>query len=180
MPRGRPPGSKNKTAKFLHYIPKKWEAWHESVVIRSVMGTSNTELAELFGVSVTHISNILNCPQALEVKNRIRDQIINEGSDATTKIAGIRDKALKRVEQYLDNDTLATNNPHQTMSLTLQALKLTMPDEVVKTGDTVINNNINAQQNVLIANPEFIERIAKGLEISNQIEEAHRLKAANE
>lgn len=180
MPRGRPKGSERKSAQFQHYNPKKWEAWHESIVIRSVLGASNKDLAEKFGITPQHVSNILNCPQAVEVKERIRNQIVNEGNNVAERVAGIQELALQRMQEYLKKDELATGNPHQTMDRAMQAFKLTMPESIKTNPESVQNNSLTLQQNILVANGEFMERLTKGLEISNQVQEKHRLKIVNE
>lgn len=176
MPRGRPKGSKNKTAQFLHYNPKKWEAWHESIVIRSYLGESNKDIAEKFGITPQHVSNILNCPQAQETKARLRQQILDEGKNVAEKVTGIQELAMKRMKEYLENDALISSNPHQTMDRALNAFKLTMPEEVPNVPATGPGSITNIQNNILIANPEYMERLSKGLEASNRIHEKAQLK----
>ena len=87
------------------WIPKRWEEYYNQIVIlRALNLKSNTELAEYFKVTPQHVSNILNTPQAEE----LRERIFNTALDNTKRVSieGLINKALERVSAVLDNDEI--------------------------------------------------------------------------
>lgn len=176
--RGRPKGSTNKGPSFKHYTPKRWHPWMDSLVLAKIAGATNEELAEKYEISIVHVSNILSTTQAQELIDKVRSELIAQSSTVSDRLSKIRELSLKRIEEVLANDSLATNSP---LSFVDRALRFfEMASENVKdkpaAGNTIINGN------VLVANSDYVERIGKGLELSNQIAErkVQALKEQNE
>lgn len=111
--RGRPVGSKNKSAKFENYNPKRWHPEFDLFVIESVSGKSNEEIGRLHGYTAQHISNILSTPQAREIKERIRSSINTEfETNLKERFAKIGEKAIRHIESFIeDENSLASKSP---------------------------------------------------------------------
>lgn len=170
---GRPVGSKNKAAKFKHYKPKKWQEWMTALVLASKIGKSNKELAELFEITPEHVSNILSTDEAEAVTLTLRKSLLEQSTDMASEFTKLAEMSLKRIKDVMANDTLAINNPFPMLRASLEVMKLTFPKE--ESGVSSPQGNINIQQNnnILVANPEYLERITKGLETANEIAVIH-------
>lgn len=173
--RGRPVGSTNKDKGGLtRYNPAKWEAWMTQLCIMSNAGYSNIELAKQFEISETHVSNLLCSDRASSIQTSLREKLIKAGSG---EINELRSLASKRLKEFLEDDTLKTNAPIQFANTAARVLQMTFPSSggSKEKGDVnvTINQQNNLQQNVLAVNPEYMQRIADGLEKSNRVEELH-------
>lgn len=180
-PRGRPRGSKNKSPGFLHYNPKRWEPWMDALVLASISGAANKELAKDYQISETHVSNILNTEMAQTIRLRIRKKVLDATTDVTEKLTKLQDTAIKRMAEVLDNDTLAVNSPMSMATLAKEIFRLVKTDSPDKEKEkaTSIQNTTNVQNNILVANPEYVARIQKGMELSNEIQQ-RRLEQGKE
>lgn len=177
--RGRPRGSKNKSPGFHHYVPKRWEPWMDSLVLAKIAGASNKDLAESFEITVAHVSNILSTTEANLIKLKVRKEILEKSEELSDKLTQIRDLSAKRMLEALQNDTLATNSPLSMASLAKELFKIASPAVVAENTAKQVTNNI-AQQNILVANPEYVNRIEKGLTLSNEIQERRLQLVAND
>lgn len=174
--RGRPKGSKNLSTQFQHYEPKKWEPWMDELVIYSLVGKkSNVELAKMFDITEGHVSNLLCTKHALERKEIYRQAVLDSNPDISAQMASIQRKAAKRVNAFLDNDKVAEQSPIAFTSLAKGILAMTFPKGDSPVG-TNITNTTNIQNNVLATNPEYLERVTKGLEGSMRVSELHEKK----
>lgn len=85
------------------WVPRRWEEFYNQIVILAALNLkSNTELAEIYNISPQHVSNIINTPQAAE----LRERIYNISLDNTKKISieGMILKAMERINSVLSND----------------------------------------------------------------------------
>ncbi len=166
---GRPPGSKNRAAQFLHYNPKRWQPEFDLIVMKSIAGADNEEIGREFGYTPQHVSNILSTQQAKDLKEKIRSTIETEfDSNLKTRIAGIGAKTLKHIEDFVARDDLADKSPFQFI------------DRVTKIAQSVgaigsdtkssVNNNTFVQGNALIINGEQADRIKDGLFKSTELD----------
>lgn len=174
---GRPLGAKNKAAKFKHYKPKKWHPWMTSLVLHHCSGRTNTDLAQMFEITPEHVSNILSTENAGTIREEFKKQILSTSPDIADKMARVASKAFGEMENFLGNEVVKGQSPLAFVDRAMRIFDMTFPvahpeiaeKGISRHGDT----NINIQQNVFLANREFIERITKGLEDSNRIAVIH-------
>lgn len=166
--RGRPIGSVNRSAKFTHYNPKRWQPEFDLIVIESIAGKSNEEIGRLFGYTKEHVSNILSTAKAQEIKERIRESI-NKGVafNIQERLAAIGEKAIERMEAFIDNDNAADASPFKFI------------DRVVKIAQTVnVGGASPGNGNTTIVNGNAIvlnsthtsnlkDALAKSMELDN-------------
>lgn len=173
-PRGRPKGSRNQSVQFNSYHPKKWEAWMDGLVVHHICGKTNKELSKLFDITEGHVSNLLNSPQANERKELYRSEVLKSAGDVASKLAHIQELGLKRVTDFLKMDELAKSSPITYVSQAKEILKMTFPKGEVTPPPS--GNVTNIQNNILATNPEFMERMVKGLETANEVALMHEEK----
>lgn len=158
--------------------PKSWKPEYELIVAASATGMSNVTLAEKFGFTKEHISNILNCEEAKKIQAQILGRLRQQSlEDVPTQLARARVLAAKRVLNVLENDTLATNSPMAIFDRSLQTLRFTqpggdpesIPGSVVN--NTVINNNV--QQNNFTLLTERAKNLHEGLAAALEVEKLH-------
>lgn len=167
---GRPKGSKNKAAKFNHYKPKRWEPWMTSLVLAHLSGKfTNQQIADDYNITATHVSNILSTQEAEAIELSVRKNLQESSKSVADRLLAIQDKAVKHIEGFINRDDLAVNAPFNYIREVKDILKMTFPTEAESKGN--VTNNI--QNNVLVANPEFVQRIAEGLETSNRVAVIH-------
>lgn len=174
--RGRPPGSSNKDkGGFARYNPAKWEGWMTTLCIKSNAGFSNSELAVEFEITETHVSNLLCSDRAKIIRDELKKKLIEAG---TGDLNELRVLASKRVKEILEDDSLRTNAPVQMANIATRVLQMTFPTSSGSSkekGDVnvTINQQTNLNQNVMAVNPEYMQRIAEGLEKANRVKEIH-------
>lgn len=130
------------------WIPKRWEEYYNQIVIlRALNLKSNTELAAIYKVSAQHVSNIINTPQAEE----LRERIFNIALDNTKKISieGMVNKALERVNAVLNNDEVFEK---KTEFVTGVALKMIAHKMDKKEGSG--NINVHAGQAIIFSSAD--------------------------
>lgn len=172
--RGRPKGSVNKATQFLHYNPKKWEPWMESLVLASVAGNDNKTLAERYEISITHVSNLLNCPQAVEVRRKVSNELLKSSRDIADGIDRIRTKALKTVEKALDNNGFVDASPYSSAMLAMKAYETFGGKGKKDSNEDNSGGNTTINQNILVANPSFMKTLTEAVEKSNNIKERNQ------
>jgi hypothetical protein len=104
--------------------PKKWHPVYHEVVLLSALGYKNTEIAAEKGFTTVHISNILNTPQA-KVLFQILSKRLEKRYDETIeqRMEKVANKAMSRVEEVINNDTLFEKNPLGIFDRAIVALK---------------------------------------------------------
>jgi hypothetical protein len=82
---------------------QKWLPHYEQIVALSCTGVSNKYLADKFDYTPVHISNILNTPQAKQIKQVILEKAraVTLESDIPERIERIKDAALSVVEEVM-------------------------------------------------------------------------------
>jgi hypothetical protein len=159
---------KRREAKFNHYSPKRWHPEFDLIVYASFAGKSNVEIAKEFGYTPVHISNILSTVQADRIRNELRSKINDNVDDTiTNRMKSISDKALERVEKFMNNDELFEKSPFAFVDRAMRAATLNKESS----SDPKVNININSQVNNI--GNEAISRIASALEISNEVKQLH-------
>lgn len=120
---------------FSSFIVKDWQAWMTEVVVLHASGMAIPELRVRFGRTDKHLRNILNTEQAKEIVRKIQSNSIKSlGTDASTKITAIKEKALDQMLELVSNDELKETSPFAFWEATR------------KTADTVSKMNAPAPQ----------------------------------
>lgn len=168
MPRGRPAGSVNRSAKFLHYSPKRWQPEFDLIVIESISGKSNEEVGRLFGYTKEHISNILSTEEARKVKERIRAQINHEFQGTLQeRISNIGAQAVKKIEAFISDDTLYTRSPFMFVD---RALKIAQASNTLASSEGKSNNTTIVNGNAIVMNGEQASNIRDALLKSKELD----------
>lgn len=117
----KPPVFKHKKRKWQ---PKKWEPIYDEMVLMACMGRDQSEIARRFGYTRDHVCVILNTKQALVTKRLFLDKL-QQTIDATIaqRIEAIKDKALMRIAQTLNDDELYKQTPIQVFDRSVVILK---------------------------------------------------------
>lgn len=149
--------------------PKKWEPFHEQIVALSCMGRSNKEIAETFGYTPQHISNIINTPQAALVRRRILTNL-QEKVDAgiPRRLGDLADKATQRVAQVLFDDNLFERSPFAVVDRSLAVLR-----GVGKLKTVSEMEGGNKTNNTIIFTSEDAADIRAGLAKAREASERH-------
>jgi len=151
----------SRKAKFTRYSPKKWPPQFDAIVLASIGGKSNKELAALFGYTEQHISNILCSEKANEIKESVRKKLLEE-NPVTDKLKAISEKAIERMEKFINNDQLATASPFHFVDRAIRMQSVLNPAKEEPKEKNVINNN------VLIASPSMVSGLFEAIEKSNE------------
>lgn len=104
--------------------PREWTAFHESIVIRSMLGKSNTEIATEIGYTPQHVSNILNSPEASMARRRVLE-VLRTGvaSSIDERLSDLADKAVVRLSQVMNDDELFEKSPFAVVDRGLSILR---------------------------------------------------------
>lgn len=174
--RGRPIGSGlGKQSGFSNYKPARWHPEFDLIILESINGNSNETIAEKYGYTKQHISNILSTEEARKVKERIRGTIEEEGKRCfKERIASIGEKALEHVEKFiLDDAGLAERQPFMFLD---RALKIGSSVGVMNSGSEKQSGSngpmqqINVAGNAIIMNNEKADALKNALNDSMELE----------
>lgn len=99
------PKELRKPAQFKHYQPKRWHPEFTLVVMGSISGKTNLELASEFGYTHQHISNILSTSQAEEIREKVRLGLDKhfEGT-IIERVNRIGEKAIQKIESFVEDE----------------------------------------------------------------------------
>jgi len=152
------------------WVPKKWRPEYEVIVAMDSMGMSRDNIIkEFFRLSGTlytpqHITNICNCPEALQIKQK-RSEQLREGQTLTIqdRLEQLKHKALNRVERIIENDEIFDKSPFAVVDRAFKVLELGKPST---TNGGLINNNFN---NTLVISEEAARILADGTNKANEV-----------
>lgn len=132
--------------------PKEWRPEYEAIVALSCTGTSHKLLAERYGYTPVHISNIVNSDVGKELSNIILQNLRKLSTESLPqKIEGMQQVAVKRMEEYLSNDIVAQTDPQRMFDRALKfASEFGLPGIQMQKGGVNININKNTQNNVIL------------------------------
>lgn len=156
--------------------PKRWEPveWrpeYTEMVTMSVCGFSNIAIAEKFGYTTVHISNILNTNEAKSLKQIVnekwRENLLTKVPDRLTRIEDI---ALQNVTTVLADKTILEKSP-------MAVLRASM--DVLKGLGRLKGDGVQVQVNTNVANqtpiPEsLMPNILESLEASRRVDERYK------
>lgn len=114
----------NGKAKFTKWIPKKWRPEYARVVALSATGLSNKVVAEKTGFTKEHVSNILNLPQAEELRERIIKAMEKQATtDIPNALQRIAEKTVQRLETLVNDDEKFKDSPFAIIDRGMDVLK---------------------------------------------------------
>ena len=144
----------------------RWKPIYDMIVAGHIMGKKNTELAADYDYTTVTITNILRSDQAQIMIKNAHDTIranlnvkVEESVDIQTRI---RQRALERAEEFLNNDEAAKNSPFAYMNTIKSLTGLSAPSVNAPT-----SVNVNVQNNNNISKEHF-DRLSTALEISSK------------
>lgn len=162
----KPPTFKHKKKRWE---PKKWEPIFDEMVLMSCLGKSQIEIARRFGYTTRHTNAILNSKQAKVTKRLILTKLQETiAQTIEQRIAGIKDKALTRIAQTLNDDKIFETAPMAVFDRSVTVLKGTgVLKESASGGSGDVKGNI-------FINADDLKGIREGLAVAN---DAKRLNA---
>ncbi len=158
--------------------PKDWRPIYEAMVALCVLGEKTQgQIAKEFGYTEAWLSQIMNSPKGKEVQAQIirntRDRSIG---NVTDRLRDIQELALKRMEDVIRDDKIATKSPLAIFDRSALFLKNTgvikdsqaSPAPVSQAG-TVINQT----NNTLIVSGKDADNLRDGLNKANEVKSLH-------
>lgn len=99
-------------SKLTKWKPRKWDVVYDQIVVLDTLGKPQKEIAEMFGYTVQHVSNIVNCPQASLTRGKVLDHLSkNAIAKISDNLEALAVQAKKRVAQVLYDDDLYARSP---------------------------------------------------------------------
>lgn len=142
---------------FASFVVRNWEEWMTRAVILHASGVSIPELRVMFGKSDDHLRNIMRTDQAKELLRTIQAKALKSAVvDAEVRIASIQEKALRRMDDFLDNDEIAEKNPFAFFDASRKAVETVSR---LKAPAPQTNSTVNIQQTIVNAAPGLLERL---------------------
>jgi hypothetical protein len=151
-----PVGIVKNNSGFSSFIVKDWKAWMTEAVVLHASGMSVAELRVRFGRTDKHIRNILNTDQAKEIVRKIQSNSIKSlTSDATSKLAAIKEKALDQMLELVSNENLKEQSPFAFWEASRKTLdtvsRMTSPPPAAPSSPSI--GTVNIQQNMVAVQP---------------------------
>jgi hypothetical protein len=84
----------------MAYSPKRLRPAHLEMVTLHLAGESNADIGLRLGYTQQQVSNILNCPDVLEILNAIRDESLNTMSQVQVEAQLYAPEILRRKIDY--------------------------------------------------------------------------------
>jgi hypothetical protein len=162
--RGRPRLCDREANKQRAWQPKRWLPEYERIVLGSVAGVANTVLAQQFGFTAVHISNILNTEEAKKLKASIVEQMrANALSSLPDQMERIAAKTVERVDKLLHDDGLFSQYPMQAIDKGFRIM------EHLGLLHAKNGPDINVARGVIVMSPESAALMAQAMEKSNEV-----------
>ena len=153
--------------KTSKWIPKKWKPIYEEMLLLSVAGKSNGEIAEFYGYTAQQISNILSSPIAQAKKSEIVNRI-NEDfqKNEEQKLKEIAAKSIDRIRDLIFDDEKAKNAPFAMFDRSVTLLKAVGKLNSGESGPRVTHNTI-------VIGKEIRRNLLEGIEKANRVAELY-------
>lgn len=159
----------SKESTFKRYSPKRWHPEFDLIVLKSISGRSNSEIAEEIGYSKQQVSNILSTVQAEEIKNRFRENLKeNVELGLRETVEDINTKALRLIADFIQNKELNAEEP---LAFIDRVIKITsvLNKDVMKTSEA--NKGTQVSVNNLQIN--HFSDLKESLKLSREVNEIH-------
>lgn len=155
-----------KTSRFRNWQPKTWQPVYEQMVALSAIGLSNVSIAERFGYTKEHVSNVLSTQQAKTILAMIVLNLRkNVERSIPMQLEEIAHKAVERIQSVMNDDDLFEKSPFAVIDRGIAVLK----------GTSHLKSENSSGLNIdkaVVLNKESAEAIVRSLE---QSREAQRL-----
>lgn len=152
----------------IKWVPKKWKAVYEQMILLSFMGRTNRDIARLFNYSEMQVSNILTSPQAVVLKATLTEKVIGDAQEnvgETLRTTAVT--ASKQLKKALTDEKLWAANPLGAIDRTLKVLAAVGEIDSGTGNGVNINVNNNGRNNTTLVVPnEVAERLRKAIQIS--------------
>lgn len=152
------------------WIPKKWKAKYTQIVFMAAQGYSNEAIGNAYRMGPQQVSNILNLPEAIRMKNELCDNLessLKEDINKTLEMTGR--KAVERIKAVIYDDQLFEHNP---LAIFDRSRMLLQSTGVLKSESHSSGQNNNNTTNVIIGSD--VARILGEAMVKSQ-----RIQAAN-
>lgn len=154
--------------------PKEWRPEYQLIVVLNTANYTGDQIVEImaekynYSVTKQHVSNILNCDRAKELKAEILGKVIERTNKTVEENLELMEQlAASRLVEMLQNNELMEKNP---FSVADRSIKILEGRAKLKTATTA--NPQQQQNNFFNLPPEVLARINTGL---NKVQEVHQL-----
>lgn len=152
---------------------KKWEPHHEAIVVAFLGGASLSEIAESSGYSYGWVSCLLKTPEAMEKIEKVRANTKKEVEGTiNSRLKALQEKALQRVENFIENDNYATSSPFAFFD---RAIKVAQGTGLMAHAGPNINVTNNTQNNTINNTQVSSEQAEQLIAAFEGIKEVRRL-----
>lgn len=171
MRRGNGNGNNRRPARLTKWVPKKWELYHQEIVLLATSGMSNEDIATKYGMTKQHVSNILGTPQAALLRKEILDRLQERAAQRIPeRLEAIAVKAVDRIHDVINDDELAKSHPFQMVDRSVKLLQGTKKIDKERDG----GGGVKVDRAIILSgshSKELLEGLAKA-------DEAKRLHEA--
>lgn len=156
--------------KFTRWSPQRWEPVHEQMVALSCRGLSNIAIGEMLGYSAQQVSNIINSPQGIELRQQytaaVRKNLL-ESAEHT--LESLQVTAIDNVRRVLEDKELAAASPFAMAKTSMDVLKGLGKMQ----GDKPSTQQVNNTQNNFILSPELQAQLIEGVARATRVLDKH-------
>jgi hypothetical protein len=155
------------------WTPKEWRPEYTAIVALSATGMSNEAVGKHFNYTKVHISNILCCPQAIEIRKLINAKLLEDQTvSLPDRLKRVQDMALGHVETFMnDSRNLMEKSPFQVFD---RALKVLQGTNAMVNPDAKNNGaTTNIQQNTFVLSDAAAKALTDGLAKSQLVQTLH-------
>jgi len=147
--------------------PKEWHPIYEEVVLLDCMGYKRSEIAIRMGFSEMHITNVLKTDQAAIVRKLVLARINSKAMQTIEqRLEAVTLKAMKRVEDVMNNDVLAEKNPLGIFDRAITVLRGTRKIQPETDGGSHIGKAI------IVSDHQF-DKLMKGTAMADEAKRLH-------
>jgi hypothetical protein len=141
---------------------KNWKPIHTSIVLDYAQGRTISQLCEKYGFASSTIANIVRSKKAKDILARIESNILRSGTESfPDAVKKGKILAFERMQQLLQNDTLAEKAPFAFFDKAAKSFELFAKYETPTPEAASVQNN-NVQMNIF-SNPEQVSALTDGL-----------------
>ena len=154
----------------LKWVPKKWKPAYDQMIILSIMGRKNVQIAEALGYSSIQVGNVLNSLHAEVIRRKLMDQIMEKaGDDIPGRLQVAADLASKRVVDYFRDDQAFTNAPGAMVD---RAMKVLAGMKHIKSEGSG-GGQTNIKNALFVGDGEITSRLTEAIRQSDQAKQLH-------
>ena len=163
-----------KQPSLKRWVAKKWKPEYERMVAYSALGKSNIEISQMLSRTTVHVSNVLNLPAALELKEKIlarmRERTLEDVPSILQKVA---QKTAERLQTMIDDDEMFKKSPFAVIDRGMDVLKGIGHLKGDRNGALVPTGTFNQQNNFFTTPSPFLDRLNEGMAASDKAMEIH-------